>query len=206
METAIGYIKIPTKLFRKLYNWTKHWSRTKNAPYALFAIAIAESSFFPVPPDVLLIPMTVAHREKWLRNALLCTAGSVIGGVIGYFIGLGLYQTVGIWIADTYHLHDAIESLGNRYNENAFLTVFTAAFTPIPYKAITISAGLFKVSLASLLIASVIGRAGRFFLVAGALKLWGKKLENSIEKYFDILSLVFVILLVSGILVVKFVL
>lgn len=205
MEYFVNVIKFPTKVLKKLYNWTKHWSRTGKAPYALFAIAFAESSFFPIPPDVLLIPMTVAHREKWLRNALICTAGSVLGGILGYIIGWSLYQSIGKVLVETYHLQDAILSLGQKYADNAFLTVFSAAFTPIPFKAITISAGLFGISLPILIAASLIGRAGRFFLVAGALRVFGKKIEDSIEKYFDILSILFLVLLVGGILIFRFV-
>src|SRR3989344_2660814 len=95
MDATLTLIKFPSRILRKLYSWTIHWSKKKQAPYALFGIAFAESSFFPIPPDVLLIPMTIAHKEKWLRNALICTFGSVIGGIFGYFIGLGIYESVG---------------------------------------------------------------------------------------------------------------
>jgi membrane protein YqaA with SNARE-associated domain len=140
-------------VFKKLYDWTLLRARTKNASYALFGIAFIESSFFPVPPDVLLIAMVVADRMKWLRYALICTAGSVLGALLGYFIGWGLYETAGKLIVDTYNLHAVVELIGRKYSENAFMTVFTAAFTPIPYKAITITAGLFKISLPVLIAA-----------------------------------------------------
>lgn len=197
-------IKAPLRWFRGLYDWTIHWARTKQAPYALFFVAFIESSFFPIPPDVLLIAMVVAHKSKWFRNALICTAGSVIGALFGYFIGWGLYETAGKFIINTYNLQPVVELVGRKYQENAFLTVFTAAFTPIPYKVITITAGLFRISLPTLIIASVIGRASRFFLVAGALRIFGKKISDSIEKYFDIFSVVFVILLVAGFLLLKY--
>jgi len=197
-------IMAPQRLLRKLYEWTIHWSKTNQAPYALFGIAFIESSFFPIPPDVLLIAMVVADRKKWLRNASICTAGSVCGALLGYFIGRGLYESIGKLIVGYYHLETIVAMLGRRYTENAFFTVFTAAFTPIPYKAITITAGLFKISIGILLIASLIGRSGRFFLVAGALRIFGKKIEQSIEKYFDIFSISFVVLLVLGFLLLKF--
>lgn len=193
------------KVLRKMYDWTVHWARTKNAPYALFGVAFIESSFFPIPPDVLLIAMVVADNSKWIRYAFICTLGSILGALFGYFIGWGLYETVGKVIVDTYHLQQVVELIGRKYSENAFLTIFTAAFTPIPYKAITITAGLFRISLTVLIAASIIGRAGRFFLVAGSLRIFGKKIADSIEKYFDILSLVLAALLIIGFLLLKYV-
>lgn len=196
-------IQSPLKLFRKLYDWTKHWSKTKQAPYALFCIAFIESSFFPIPPDVLLIAMVVSDRKKWLRNALICTIGSVLGAMLGYLIGLVFYETIGKTIVNSYNLQEVVAIVGRKYSENAFLTVFTAAFTPIPYKVITIAAGLFRISLPTLIIASIIGRAGRFFLVSASLRMFGKKIEDSIEKYFDIFSLIFIIFLVGGFIFLK---
>lgn len=198
-------IKAPTGWLKRLYAWTINWAKTKYALYALFALAFAESSFFPVPPDVLLIAMVLAERKKWLRYASLCTLGSVIGGLFGYLIGWGFYEVVGKAIVNAYNLQATVEKLGKLYADNAFLVIFTAAFTPIPYKAITITAGLFKIPLVTLVIASFIGRGGRFFLVAGALRIFGKRIEETIEKYFDILSLIFVILLVGGFLLLKYV-
>ncbi|MBI4372436.1 MAG: DedA family protein [Candidatus Omnitrophica bacterium] len=188
---------------RRLYDWTIHWSRTRQAPYALFGVAFVESSFFPIPPDVLLIAMVVADRKRWIRNALICTAGSVLGALLGYFIGWSFYETVGGVIVKTYHLESVMELVRQKYAENAFLTVFTAAFTPIPYKVITIAGGLFKIPLTVLIAASIIGRAGRFFLVAGAIRIFGAKLEKTIEKYFDVFSILFVILLIGGFVVIK---
>lgn len=194
------------KYIRKLYDWTVHWARTAKAPYALFGLAFIESSFFPIPPDVLLIAMVVADRKKWIRHASICTAGSVVGALFGYLIGWSFYETVGRAIVSTYDLKAVVEMIGRKYAENAFLAVFTAAFTPIPYKAITITAGLFKISLAILIIASILGRAGRFFIVAGALRIFGEKIKDTIEKRFDILSIVFLILLIGGFLLLKYVL
>lgn len=204
MKILLHIIKAPLKWFRKMYGWTIHWSKKKEAPYALFGIAFIESSFFPVPPDVLLIAMTLAQRKKWFIYAAICALGSVCGALLGYFIGWGLFETVGKFIVSTYHLEEMIQIVGRKYQENAFLTIFTAAFTPIPYKAITITAGLFKISLGILVVASAIGRSGRFFLVALSLRIFGKKIEDSIEKYFDIFSLVLVALLILGILALKY--
>ena len=204
VQNGFGFrLKSPLRLLRRLYDWTIHWAKTKYAPYALFGIAFVESSFFPVPPDVLLIAMVVANNKRWFRSALICTAGSVCGALLGYAIGWYFYQAIGKIIVNTYHLQPVMDLVGRKYQENAFLTVFTAAFTPIPYKVITIAAGLFKISLAVLVIASVIGRAGRFFLVAGCLRIFGKKVADSIEKYFDIFSIGFVLLLAGGFLLLK---
>ncbi len=199
----VEFLKIPIRSLRRLYDWTIHWSRTRQAPYALFGVAFVESSFFPIPPDVLLIAMVVADRKRWIRNALICTAGSVLGALLGYFIGWSFYETVGGVIVKTYHLESVMELVRQKYAENAFLTVFTAAFTPIPYKVITIAGGLFKIPLTVLIAASIIGRAGRFFLVAGAIRIFGAKLEKTIEKYFDVFSILFVILLIGGFVVIK---
>ena len=204
MNTLKHVLKAPLRLFRRMYNWTIHWAKKKEAPYALFTIAFIESSFFPIPPDVLLIAMVMAHRKRWHVYAAICTLGSVCGALLGYFIGWGLYETVGRWIVSTYHLESIIEIIRQKYEANAFLTIFTAAFTPIPYKAITITAGLFKIALPVLIIASAIGRAGRFFLVALSLRIFGKKIENSIEKYFDIFSIALVGLFIIGILALKY--
>jgi len=204
MARLFFIIKAPIRFFKQLYTWTLHWARTPQAPFALFGIAFIESSFFPIPPDILLIAMVVAKRRNWLRDATICTIGSVIGALFGYFIGWSLYETIGKTIVNAYHLQPMMDLVGRKYADNAFLTVFTAAFTPIPYKVITIAAGLFRISIATLVVASIIGRAGRFFLVAGGLRIFGEKVEKSIEKYFDIFSVAFILLLVGGFLALKY--
>lgn len=203
MKYFLYVIMAPLRWLKRLYSWTMHWAGTRNAPYALFGIAFAESSFFPIPPDVLLIAMVVANKKKWLVNAFICTVGSVMGALLGYLIGFAFYEVIGKPIIISYNLENVVAMVGQKYADNAFLTVFTAAFTPIPYKVITIAAGLFRISLPILITASVIGRAGRFFLVAGILRIFGKKISDSIEKYFDIFSIVFTILLVGGFIALK---
>lgn len=204
MPLIQNILMFPKHCFKLLYSWTVHWAKTPQAPLALFGIAFIESSFFPIPPDVLLIAMVVAARKRWLRNATICTIGSVTGALFGYFIGWSLYETIGKTIINVYHLQSMMDLVGRKYAENAFLTVFTAAFTPIPYKVITIAAGLFRIPLATLVGASVIGRAGRFFLVAAALRILGEKIERSIEKYFDLFSAIFIILLIGGFFALKY--
>jgi len=203
-KITISILRAPLNQLKKLYNWTIHWADTKYAQYALFAIAFAESSFFPIPPDILLIAMVISDVKKWAVNAFICAAGSVLGALLGYFIGWGLYETAGKFLVNTYNLQSAVELVGRKYAENAFLTIFTAAFTPIPYKVITITAGLFKIPLSILIIASIIGRTGRFFIVAVCLRVFGKKIADSIEKYFDIFSIIFVILLIGGFIALKY--
>ncbi|MCM8773371.1 MAG: DedA family protein [Candidatus Omnitrophica bacterium] len=188
---------------RKLYNWTIKWVSSPYAYYALFGIAFMESSFFPVPPDIILIALGVTDPKRWWQQALVCTLGSILGAYLGYFIGWAFYETIGKIIVETYNLHNAVEFVGKKHIDNAFLTILTAAFTPIPYKAITITAGLFKIPLWILAIASLIGRGGRFFLVAGALRIFGKKISLLIERYFDIFSIIFVLLLVGGVILFK---
>ncbi len=186
-----------------MYDWTIHWSKTKYAKPSLFVLAFAESSFFPIPPDVLLIAMTVAHRYKWWLFASLATVGSVLGGLLGYYIGLGLYESVGKPIINFYHLGKFFEVVQGKYDRNTFLAVFTAAFTPIPYKMFTIAGGIFNVSISEFVIGSFLGRAGRFFAVAVILRIFGNKVSNLIEKYFDIFSLTFMALLIGGFIIVK---
>lgn len=202
-SSLISLILTPNRLMRKLYNWTLHWSKTKNAKFALFGLAFAESSFFPIPPDVLLIAMTVANRVKWWFYASIATIGSVSGGVFGYFIGFALFETVGQPIIDFYHLEKYFQIVQTKYAENAFLAVFTAAFTPIPYKVFTIAGGVFHIQLTALILGSLLGRAGRFFAVAFALKMFGEKISKAIEKYFDILSFLFMALLIGGFLILR---
>lgn len=194
---------VPSKIMRKVYDWTIHWSKTKYAKVSLFLLAFAESSFFPIPPDVLLIAMTVAHKYKWWIYASLATAGSVLGGILGYYIGLGLYESVGKPIVEFYHLGKFFEIVETKYDENTFLAVFTAAFTPIPYKMFTIAGGIFNVSMVEFVTGSLLGRAGRFFAVALILRIFGSKISNLIEKYFDIFSLAFMALLIGGFIITR---
>lgn len=199
----LKFLLFPSILMRTLYGWTLNWSKTKYATFSLFTLAFVESSFFPIPPDVLLITMTVTRRMKWWIFALIATIGSVLGGVAGYYIGVAFFESIGKSIVNFYHFQELIDAVGNKYSQNSFLAVFTAAFTPIPYKVFTIAAGVFKISLQDLIIASILGRGGRFFLVALALRIFGKKISSVIEKYFNILSLFFMALITIGFILIK---
>ncbi len=200
----LSVLRWPKTAVRRLYDWTINWSRTRNAPYALSAIAFAESSFFPIPPDVLLVPMVAAKRPMWFRYALICTTGSVLGALMGYLIGWAFYESVGQGIVNAYNLQRSMEVIGEKYSQNALLTVFTAAFTPIPFKVITIGAGLFEISIPALVVGAIVGRAGRFFLVAGLLRLFGERALGLIDKHFDRLALGFTTMLIGGFIALKY--
>jgi len=201
MKKVIHY---PFKLLRRLYNWTLSFTHKKSANWALFSIAFMESSFFPIPPDVLLIPLVATHPKSWLKRALICTAGSVIGSFLGYAIGYLFYETVGAAIINFYGIQHAVERLGQLFSQNAFIVAFTSGFSPIPYKTITISAGIFRVPLMVLLIAAVLGRGARFVAVALAIRIFGAKIQNAIEKYFNLISIIFLALLIFGFIALKY--
>lgn len=188
----------------KLYHWTLSWASHPYAPVALFIIAVLESSVFPIPPDILLIAMVIALPLHWLRLAFITTIASVLGGMLGYLIGLSFYETVGQAIVEFYNASELVAAIGERYSSYAFMTVFTAAFTPIPYKVITISAGFFKISFWTLVFASIIGRGLRFFLLALLLRIFGERIKNFIHQYFNILTVVFLVLLIGGFAALKF--
>lgn len=194
----------PRDIMRRMYTWVVAWAERPSAEKALGGLSFAESSFFPIPPDPLLIAMVVARPKKWLRLALITTFASVIGGAFGYLIGYAFQETVGIWIIETYHLQSEFANVGNLYAEYTALAVIVAGFTPIPYKLFSIAAGVFSVSLPLFVAASFVGRGGRFFLVAFLMNQFGRRYKDQIEKYIDILGFVFIIVAVLGIIAVKF--
>lgn len=192
-------------MLRKLYDWTMKWARHPKAEWALFGIAFAESSFFPVPPDVLLIAMAVALPSRALRYAGVTALGSLAGGIAGYAIGAFVFSAIGQPIVEFYHAESLISAIGLKYEAYAFWTVFTAAFTPIPYKVITISAGFFHISFIQFMIASILGRSLRFFIVAGLIYQYGERITAFIEKYFNILSFAFTVILIGGYILIAYV-
>jgi len=190
-------------ILRRLYNWVLHWAHTPYGVWALFILAFTESSFFPIPPDILLIALAISIPAKSFRYAFICSIGSVIGGLFGYFIGYGFMDIVGFRIIEFYDLHAQYEKLKISYEKYDVLIVFIAAFTPIPYKLITITAGAFNINIFTFTIASAIGRAARFYLVAWLIHRFGGHISKFIDKYFNILSVIFVILLIAGYLLIK---
>ena len=197
---------------RRLYDWILHWAETKYGVPALFLLALAESSFFPIPPDVLLIPLALGARSKAIRFALVCSVASIMGGIAGYGIGYfswwsgaEAYSAVALFFFN--HIPGFSEqvflNIQEKYEIYNFLIVFTAGFTPIPFKIITISAGAFSVNFPMFLLASTVSRSARFFLVALLIRKFGEPITAFINKYFNILSLIFTILLIGGFLVLK---
>jgi membrane protein YqaA with SNARE-associated domain len=191
---------------RKLYNWVLHWAKTPYGPIALFLLSFAESSFFPIPPDVLLIALAISVPKKSFRYALNCSIASVLGGMFGYGIGVFLMDSIGIRILDLYGLMDKYEYVQNMYMNYDAWAVGIAGFTPIPYKVFTISAGAFKISFPVFILASLISRSLRFFLVAGLIYLYGKRIRTFIEKYFNLLTIIFSVLLIGGFVLIKYLL
>ena len=191
------------KIFRNLYNWTLEKSSTKEAPWFLSLISFTESSFFPIPPDIILIPMILAKRANAFLFATICTISSAIGGIFGYLIGLLLFNSIGIVLINFYHLDEAINEFKNYYNSYGAWIVIIAGFTPFPFKVITIASGLFQLNFFIFLICSIISRGARFYLVAGLLYFFGKKIKLFIDKYFNILTILFFIILIGSILVIK---
>lgn len=191
---------------KKLYNWVLSWANKKYSTHALFVLAFTESSFFPVPPDVLQIALSISKPKKSFFYALISTIGSVIGGIFGYFIGLFLFETIGKAIIEFFHYQEYFQIVGNYYTTYAFLAILAAAFTPIPYKVFTIAAGVWDVGLGTLVIASILGRGGRFFLVAILIYLFGEKVKELIDKYFNILTILVFLLILSGFLILKYLL
>jgi membrane protein YqaA with SNARE-associated domain len=256
-------------LHRRLYDWVLHWADTPYGGPALFVMAFAESSFFPIPPDVLLAPLVLGNRRKWLSYALFCSVASLLGGILGYAIGLFAWQAVGgffhehvpgfsrdevvltdgthlvgmldsgnvqvslplmhadlvfpedssqpLSITDSegrtheftaedvaeYHVHPFTKA-GGLYQTYDFWIVFIAGFTPLPYKVITITAGVFGINFPIFLIASAVSRSARFFLVAGLIGICGDWIKPQIDRYFNLLCVLFVILLVGGLALLKY--
>jgi len=189
-------------LHYRLYDWVLHWSGHPHAQTALFLLSFAEASFFPIPPDVLLISMCLARANRALRYAAIATAGSVLGGLAGYAIGWGLWHAIADFVFGHFgplgFTPDNFALVQTKYQQNAFLALFTAGFTPIPYKVFTIAAGVFQIGIPVFLLASVLGRAGRFVLVSVLVSVGGPAIKPFIDRYLGWLTVAFVVLLVLG--------
>ena len=177
-------------LLKNLYNKILLISAKPKAEIFLGSIAFIESSFFPIPPDLLLLPMALARPLKWIRLAIIATFFSVLGGVFGYFIGVFLWDTIGQSIIDFYHLENQFDVFKNNYNEKGALIVFIAGFTPIPYKLITISSGGMHLDLMTFIVASLLSRGARFFILTGIIRIFGDTAKKIIDKYFGMLTLI----------------
>jgi membrane protein YqaA with SNARE-associated domain len=183
-----------------------HWADTPSALTALFFIAVAESSFSPIPPDVLLIAIVASNAARWLAAATLCTLGSVVGAAGGYLIGMAFMATIGQPIVDFYGAQNAWDQVVDWYTGTWGVWFLAgAAFTPIPYKVATIAAGATGMPLVPFIFVSIIGRGARFFLVAGLLRIYGQPIRAVLETHFDAMALLFLALLVGGFLVLRYV-
>ncbi|MDF1544764.1 MAG: VTT domain-containing protein [bacterium] len=217
----VSILSAPFRWTRQLYDWVLKWGSSKNAALALFLLAVAEASFFPIPPDALLIALCMGAYRKWSRFAIICSAGSILGGVLGYLIGLLAFDLIGDkMLGLTAALSgveqaDLLQTAQYWFNEKTVAgmsvgpwAVGIAGFTPIPYKVFTIAAGFFKMSFTPFLIASIISRSLRFFVVAGLIgllyKKFGDRIQTFIDRYFNWLAVAFVVLLVLGFVSIKY--
>lgn len=199
-------------MIKRLYDWMLSWGESRWGAWALFFFAMAESSFFPIPPDVLLIALCIGATKKSFRFGAICLAGSIIGAIIGYYIGFFLWQTPSgeyTALANFFFEHvfsiESFQSVGDLYDKYNFWIVFTAGFTPLPYKLFTISGGLFHINFAMFMVASMISRGLRFFLIAALIWKFGAPIKKFIDKYFNLLAIIFTVLLIgSFFLVAKF--
>ena len=189
-------------IHRRMYDWVLSFANHKHSTTALFILSFMESSFFPVPPDVLLAPLCMGNRKKSLWFAAVCTIASVMGAFLGYYIGYAMIE-VALMIPSI--TQDKIDWLASKFNEQGSTYVFIAALTPIPFKLLTITAGFAKMNLFLFTIACLIGRAARFFLVAGIFQWLGPKAKPWIDRYFNILCIIFTLLLIGGFALLKWI-
>jgi membrane protein YqaA with SNARE-associated domain len=188
---------------RQIYDRCLLWVQSPTGVWALFFIAVAESSFFPIPPDIFLMVLCIAAPRKSFRYAAICAVGSVLGGMLGYGLGMGFMDTVGVKILEWYGLHDKYEVVQNMYKQYDALAVGAAGFTPLPYKLFTITAGAFKINFITFSLVSLLSRSARFFLVAAFIYKFGAPVRHFIERYFNLLTILFFILLIGGFVVVR---
>lgn len=190
---------------KRLYQWVLHWADTPYGTPALFFLSLAESSFFPIPPDVLLIVLCLSRNRKAFKYAAVCTAGSVLGGVLGFIIGMNFWE-IGKEILFHYVKEDTFNQVRAYFLRYEAWAIAIAGFTPIPYKVFTISAGFFRVDFTVFLITSTLSRGARFFAVATLIYLFGPPIKDFIDRYFNLLTYLFAFLLITGFVVIKYLL
>ena len=192
-------------MMRRLYDWMMRLAGNAKAPHALFWIAFIESSVFPIPPDVMLVPMVLANRAKAWTYATICTVGSVIGGIAGYAIGYYLFEYIGEPIIKFYGYGPKVQDTADLFNAWGPWILIAKGWTPFPYKVLTISAGFFKMSVVPFILASIVARAMRFYLVAALLFWFGPPIRDFIERRLSLVTTVFVVLLVGGFVAIRYV-
>lgn len=193
-------------MLKRLYQWTLEKAAHPLAERWLAFLAFIESSFFPIPPDVMLIPMSLAQPRRAFRFAAVCTFFSVAGAALGWVIGAAFFETIGKPLLDFYGAEAHFEEIRTAFNREGVAIVFLAGFTPIPFKVITIASGMTGMSIWAMLGASIVGRGGRFFLVALLLRLFGERVKGLIDRYFGLLTLAAGILLIGGFAAIRWLL
>jgi len=187
------------KLFEPIYSKLMGWARHRHAERYLAAVSFAESSFFPIPVDVMLAPMVLANKGRAWRFAMVTTIMSVLGGVAGYLIGRFLFDMWGEQLLNYFHAHETFESIKQSYNKHGILIILLAGFTPVPYKIFTIASGVMSIAFLPFVLLSLVGRGARFFLVAGLIRLGGDALEETIHQKIEWLGWGTLILVVAGV-------
>lgn len=192
-------------MMRRIYDWMMGMARSERAPHALFWVSFIESSFFPIPPDVMLVPMVLARRLKAWWFASVATIGSVLGGAAGYAIGYFFFEAIGLPILNFYGKAGSFDQFAQWFNEWGVWILIVKGMTPFPYKVLTITAGVTKMPFLEFMLASIVARAMRFFLVAGLLYWFGEPIRDFIEKRLSLVTTLFVIALVGGFIAVEYV-
>jgi membrane protein YqaA with SNARE-associated domain len=188
----------PVSMLRRLYDWTLSLSAKPSAPYALAVVSFAESSFFPIPPDVMLVPMMLARPERAWFYALICTISSVIGGMLGYAIGLLLYDSVGSWLFQLYGLTEGAESFRHSYAEYGHWVILLKGLTPIPYKLVTITSGFAGYSFFWFIVLSIVTRGARFFFIALLMTRFGPAIKSIIDRHFNVVATLAIVAFIGG--------
>jgi membrane protein YqaA with SNARE-associated domain len=191
-------------MIRRAYDWTMRMATHRKAPQALFWVSFAESSAFPVPPDAMLIPMVLADRSRAWYYASVATLASVLGGIVGYAIGYFLYETLGVWLINAYGLASQFEAYRAAYNEWGLWIILIKGLTPIPYKLVTIASGAAAFNVWVFVAASIVTRGARFFMVAALLYWFGEPIRELIERRLTLLTTAFVVMLVGGFVVIRY--
>jgi membrane protein YqaA with SNARE-associated domain len=192
-------------MLRRMYEWTLNLAGHRHAVWALGGVSFAESSFFPIPPDVLLVPMVLANRERAYALAAWCTLTSVVGGVLGYAIGLFLYDSVGLWIMSLYGHVDAIDAFRQAYTEWGAAIILLKGLTPIPYKIVTIASGFAGYDFFLFILLSAITRGARFFIVATLLVRYGEPIQTFIERRLEVVTTVLLVVIIGGFVIARYV-
>ena len=190
---------------RRLYDWVLSLGQSPYGAWSLFLLAVAESSFFPIPPDVLLIALALGAPRRAFWFSAICSFGSILGGILGYLIGLQFYELVGQPIIEWYSVQELYEKAQALYQKWDALALAIAGFTPIPYKVFTIAAGAFKVNFATFVLVSIFSRGARFFLLGGLIWWCGPAVQKFIDRYFNLLTVIFVILLLGGFVLLRYI-